>query len=448
MDVYLGRQPILDRGWNIAGHELLFRSSLANFCDSTDNFSATSQVIVNAVLGIGLDRLLGGKPAFINFDRTLLLGNWTTLLPPGKVVIEILETVPPSHEVLSVCHKLQQAGYALALMDSLDDSRTEEFAPFVDILKVDFQRTSPADQEKIVRRYQKLKLKMVAEKVETEAEFRTASQLGYDYFQGYFFASPTVLHTSRVPASQIGGLRLMKQVQQEEMDLGAIEELIRRDISFSHSLLTYLNSAAFHWASRIESIRQALRLLGADGIRKWVWMASLPSLAQNRPPVLVAQVLMRGRFCETIANAAKLPLGNSDPFLAGIFSLLDAILQRPLEGILDELNIGPQIRHALLGSSGQTDPLSLVLRIVKSQERGDFHAVDAAARTIHLSADALGTCYLESLCWVEDVCSSDEQTWRGARSPVPVSFHRNSPAVSGERQQNGAARESRPASHN
>ena len=173
---------------------------------------------------------------------------------------------------------------------------------------------------------------MVAEKVETEPEFRRARQLGYDYFQGYFFARPTVLQAARIPASQISGLRLVKQIQREELDFRAIEELVRHDVSFSHSLLKYLNSAAFHWADRVESVRHGLLLLGSDEIRKWAWMAGLSSLGRNRPPVLMAQVLMRGRFCEAIARAAKLPVGDSDPFLLGMFSLLDAILQRPLAG--------------------------------------------------------------------------------------------------------------------
>src|SRR5271167_2934421 len=132
MEVYLGRQPILDSRCNVVAYELLFRASMDNFCDSLDDVAATSQVIVNAVLGVGLDRLLGGKPAFINFDRTLLLGDWTTLLPPDKVVIEILESVPPDQAVLSVCHQLRRQGYALALDDCLDDARTAAFAPFVD----------------------------------------------------------------------------------------------------------------------------------------------------------------------------------------------------------------------------------------------------------------------------------------------------------------------------
>jgi EAL and modified HD-GYP domain-containing signal transduction protein len=379
---------------------------------------------MNAVLGVGLDRLLGGKPAFIKFDRTLLLGDWTTLLPPDKIVIEILETVRPDQEILSACHKLQQQGYALALQHRLDDGHTEAFAPFVDILKVDFQQTSPPAQDRIARRYGKLNLKTVAEKVENESEFRRASQLGYDYFQGFFFASPTVLKTTHVPASQMSCLRLVKEMQRAEMDFGAIENVIRHDISFSHSLLKYLNSAAFHWTNRVESIRQGLVLLGTNETRRWVWMASLSSLAQNRPPVLMAQVLMRGRFCEAIAGSAKLPVGDSDPFLLGMFSLLGAILQRPLEGILDELNIGRSIRNALLGIGVESDALIPLLRIVKSYEVGDWQGVESAAQLIGLSADVLSTCYLESLSWVDTVFSQDEQTWKVVGSSAPINLRR------------------------
>jgi c-di-GMP-related signal transduction protein len=425
VDIYLGRQPILDRGWNVAGYELLFRSGQALVFDSNNDASAASQVIVNAVLGFGLDRLLGGSRAFIKFDQSLVPGDWTTYLPPDKVVIEILGTVAPEHAILSACDKLQRQGYALALHGSGDDERTEAFAPFVDILKVDFEQTSAADQEKLVRRYQKLNLSMIAEKVETDVAFQRASHLGYDLFQGYFFASPTVLQTTRVPASQTNCLRLMTEIQRTELDFSAIEQLIRHDISFSHSLLTYLNSATFHWADRIESVRQGLFLLGSTEIRKWVSMASLSSMGQNRPPVLIAQVLMRGRFCEMIAGSSKLSLGGSDPFLAGMFSLLDAILQRPLRQILDEIKVGPNIRDALLNPRGEANPLSLILRTVKSYELGDFHGVKETAKFLGLSPGALSTCYLEALSWVETVFSPDEQKWRAAHSAGPVEFRRN-----------------------
>lgn len=432
MEVYVGRQPILDRGWNIAGYELLFRSSHANFRDSTGDVSATSQVISNAILGFGLDRLLGDKPAFVNFDRTLLLGDWTTVLPPEKVVIEILERVEPDRQVLDACETLRERGYALAFHPSGDNKRAAEFAPFVDIMRVDFQKTTPADQESLVRRYQNHNIRMIAGKVETEDEFVRASQLGYHYFQGFFFVSPVVLQTSRVPASKTGGLRLVKLIQHDDMDFDSVEEVIRFDIAFSHSLLTYVNSAAFQWPNRIESVRQGLLLLGADGVRKWAWMASLSSLGENRPPVLMAQVLMRGRFCEAISGLMTLAAGDADPFVIGMFSLLDAILQRPLEGVLDEMNIGPHIRLALLGPPDVENPLSLVLKIVKAYELGDFEQVHAAARIIGLSPDELSSGYLQCLSWVETVFSPDEKRWRAAQPSGLVGFHRDQAACTRE----------------
>jgi c-di-GMP-related signal transduction protein len=409
MEAYLGRQPILDKRCGIVGYELLFRASMANFCNALDDVAATSQVIVNAVLGVGLDRLLGNKPAFINFDRTLMLGDWTTLLPPGRAVIEILETVPADPQVLAACQELRRQGYILALDDCLDDARTAAFAPFVNMLKVDFLQTSHAEQEMLARRYRKLKLKLVAEKIETEPEFQRANRLGYDYFQGFFFARPTVLPAARIPASQISCLRLAKQLQREDLDFPAIEDLVRHDVSFSHSLLTYLNSAAFHWAERIGSVRHGLLLLGSEEIRKWGWMACLSGLGKSRPAVLMAQVLMRGRFCEVIAQKAKILIGDIDPFLLGMFSLLDAILQRPLAGILDDLNISRKIRDALLGETSAGDPLSLLMTIVKSYETGDWQTVDSAAQAIGLSAEVLSACYLDCLSWVESVSSMDDR---------------------------------------
>jgi c-di-GMP-related signal transduction protein len=429
MDVYLGRQPILDSRYSVVGYELLFRASMANFCNALDDVAATSQVIVNAVLGVGLDRLLGNKPAFINFDRTLLLGDFTTLLPPKRAVIEILETVPADHQVLAACHELRRQGYTMALDDCLNDERTAAFAPFVDILKVDFLQTSHAEQETIARRYGKLNIKLVAEKIETEPEFHRANKLGYHYFQGFFFARPTVLQATRIPASQISCLRLVKQIQREDLDYRSIEDLVRHDVSFSHSLLTYLNSAAFHWADRVTSVRHGLLLLGSEGIRKWAWIAGLSGIGKSRPAVLMAQVLMRGRFCEAIAQASKLPVGDVDPFLLGMFSLLDAILQRPLAGILDDLNISRSIRDALLGATPEGDPLSLLLAIVKSYEAGDWQKVASAAQTIGLSADILNACYLDSLSWVDSFSSADGKKEPAAFLSQPPLLTRDNPGL-------------------
>lgn len=409
MNTYLARQPILDRGWNIAGYEVFF---------SPD--SAASDVIA-----IALDRLHGDEPAFVTFDQAFLTDDSSAALAPGKIVVEIPVSVAPERNVFAGCDRLRRAGYAIALKTSRNDDRTEAFAPFVDILKVDFQNTSPDDRAALVKRYRQFQLRLIADNVESDADFQAASRLGYDFLQGLFFTSPSVLRTSRVPASNPGSLRLLKLVQQEDLDFHAIAEVVRHDLAFSHSLLKYLNSAAFHWASEIESVQQALLLLGSNGIRKWVWMASLPSLAQNRPPVLVSQVLMRGRFCEALARQAGLSKEECDPFLTGMFSLLDAILQKPLPEILDELNVGQHIRNALIGPANQNDPLSLALRIVKSYERADFEAAGAAAQSLGLPTEALNTCYLESLHWVESFLASYEHTWPSTPASQGKGFHRD-----------------------
>jgi EAL and modified HD-GYP domain-containing signal transduction protein len=419
MEVFVGRQPILDRGCRTVAFELLFRSSRVNACDEQDAVEATSQVIVNAMLGVGLDRLLGGKPAFINFDRTLLLGDWVSLLSPENSIIELLENVPPDPEVLSACQRISEQGYVTALDDCVDDDRTAAFAPFVDVLKVDFRQTSPAEQERMAKRYGKGKLRLLAEKVETEQEFQWALKLGYHYFQGYFFAHPDVIQGARIPADEISSLRLVKQLQREEPDFRIVEQLIRQDISFTHSLLTYLNSAIFHFAGSIESVRHALLLLGTDELRRWGWMVSLSRMGRGRPAELTAQVLLRGRFCETIAGALGLS-ADADPFLVGMFSLIDAILQRPLEGILNDLNIGQNVRAALLEPPSESNLLGHVLQIVRAYETGNWGLAAAAVNAFGAPVSKINSCYLESVTWVDTMMAQNREASASAAASNPT----------------------------
>lgn len=422
VEFYMTREPILDRGWNIAGYEILMRTRDANGLG--DHASAVSRLFASEVLGEGADGLFGGKPALMDFNLISNLPEWTTLLPPDKVVIEIADSAEPDRSILPSCRTLQEKGYAVTLETSRDDDRTEAFAPFVDILKVNFQQTSADDQAHLIRRYRNLNLRMLARDVRTDAQFHDASRLGYDFFQGPFFASPSVQRTSKVPASSLSSVRLLKLVQYDDMDLDAVEDAIRHDIALSHSLLKYLNSAAFVWASPIESVRQALLMLGADQTRRWVSMASLRALIQNRPPVLVAQVLTRGRFCEALMEHAKMHTGDGDPFMVGMFSLLDAIMERPLKEILDELKIGSRVRAALLGTADADDALFLALKIVKSYESASFEAVWAAAERLGLPSDDLRRCYIDSLKWVE-LFGRDQGTWPATRQADRRSFHRD-----------------------
>ncbi|MDE3197090.1 MAG: HDOD domain-containing protein [Acidobacteriota bacterium] len=385
---------------------------------------AAAEAVTNTEWRASLERVLGDSPAFFTFERSMLAEDWGPLPAPERTIVELADSVPAEQNVFTLCERLRQKGFAVALRAWRNDSRASAFAPFIDILKVDFRVASPDERAALVKRYRELQLRLVAENVETDAEFQAASRLGYDYFQGLFFASPSVLRTSHVPVTNPGSLRLLKLVQQEELDFDAIGKVVRHDIGFSHSLLKYLNSAAFHWASRIESVSQALFLLGSNGIRKWVWMASVPALAQNRPPVLVSQVLMRGRFCELLAERAGISRDETDPFLAGMFSLLDAILPKSLPEILDELSIGESVRKSLLGMAGEDDPLSNALGIVKAYERADFEGIEGAAKRLQLSTAEMNRCYLEGLQWVRSFIANYEHTWPATRASDRTGFRR------------------------
>ena len=423
MAYYLTREPVLDRGWNIAAYEVLMRSGDVN--DPHVHPYAASDLFASEVLGGCADQLLGGKPALMDFSLITNVRDWASLLPPHKLVVEIGNSVQPDDSILPCCRTLQEQGYAVTLETSRDDDRTEAFSPFIDILKIDFEEASPEDQASLVRRYHTLNLRMLARNIRTDSQFRDASRLGCDFFQGPFFISPAVQRTAKLPASGLSSMRLLKLVQSQEMDLNAIEQAIRHDVALSHALLNYLNSATFAWLTPIESVRRALLMLGADQTRKWVSMASLRVLVQNRPPVLVAQVLTRGRFCEALVNQSRMYTGESDPFMAGMFSLLDAIMEKPLREILDELKIGDHIRDALLGTSRPDDPLSLALKIVKAYEVSDFECVRAAADRLLLTNDQLRQCYIDSLKWVE-LFASDQGTWPPTRQADRRGFHRKS----------------------
>lgn len=419
MEFYLTREPILDRGWNIAGYEILMRMHDEDGASHT----SASRAFASEVLGEGNDRLFGGKPALMDLSLLSNVSEWTSMLPPDRVVVEIANGVQPDSSILPTCRTLQEKGYAVTLETSRDDDRTEAFAPFIDILKVNFQETSADDQASLMRRYRELNLRMLARNVRTDSQFQDASRLGFDFFQGPLFASPSVQRTTNVPASGLSSVRLLKLVQPDDMDLDAIEDAIRHDIALSHSLLKFLNSGAFCWDKPIESVRRALLMLGADQTRRWVSMASLRALIQNRPPVLVAQVLTRGRFCETLIEQARMHSGESDPFMMGMFSLLDAITGRPLRDILDELRIGHKMRGALLGTADADDPLLLALNMVKSYEASEFESVRAAAGRLGLSSDDLRKCYIDSLKWVE-FFSSDQGAWPATKQSDRRGFHR------------------------
>jgi c-di-GMP-related signal transduction protein len=399
MDSFVARQAIFDRKQNVYGYELLFRSSTSNGFDGSEASAATSQVIASTLFSIGLENLLSGKRAFINFGRNLLLGNWTTMLPANTVVIEVLESVEPDSEVLEACRALREQGYLVALDDFVCDPRFEPLSERVDIIKMDLRISSRAEQLEMLRRYQGRGVKMLAEKVETQKEFEWCLNAGYDYFQGYFFAKPVLVKSRQVPGFKTNHLKLLEELQQQDLDFNRLEKLISNDVSFSYRVMRYVNSGAFAHAFPIQSIRQALVILGERETRKWISLATLPELARDKAGEVVIQAMVRARFCELLAAQARLAVSTADASLMGMFSLLDAMIDQPLPQILATLNLNETITRALLDHPPNNNVFSLILRLVKDYEVANLEIVTKLSVELGLANGMATTLYLEALRW-------------------------------------------------
>ncbi len=396
MDVFVARQPILDRKQQLHAYELLYRTdAVNNEFDGTEPASATTKVISSSILSIGLERILCGKKAFLNFDHRLLLDQMYLSLPRHTIVIEILESTEPTSDLIALCQSIHQQGYLIALDDFVWHPRMEPLTQIAKLIKIDTRATDKAEQERLLRAYQPRGIAMLAEKVETQEEFEWALRAGYDFFQGYFFARPVIVRGQEIPAVKTTCLRLLRETQRRDIDFERLASLIREDISLTYKLLRYANSALFGRRQKIDSMVRALMVLGEDGIRRWIALAMLPLLATDKPGELVTLSIVRAHFCERLAQLAGIARPD-DAFLMGLFSVLDGLIDRPLEEALIEVNLNPDITRALLGTAPEHEALRTIFRLNQSNELGDWEEVKRLARECGIPFEAVGPAYSEA----------------------------------------------------
>jgi c-di-GMP-related signal transduction protein len=406
MDVFVARQAIFDRQRRVYAYELLFRSSAENNSfDGTEASSATRQVLANTLFAIGLDNILCGKKAFVNLGHQLLLDGLHSILPNDVVVFELLETIEPGPEVFEACRKLRDAGYKLALDDFNADPRFQPLTAFADLIKIDVRTTTKEDQERLVRTYKSQGIQMLAEKVESYEEFRWMRGVGYDYFQGYFFTRPVVVQGRQIPASVSACLRLLEAAQRPEMDFDGVAVLISEDVALSYKLLRYANSALFSRSRPIESIQDALIRIGEYHVRRWTLLATLHQLAAKKPSELATLSVVRAHFCECVAQLAEIR-DHAAAFLMGLFSLLDALIDSPLHLALAEVKLAPEIVAVLLGTSGETDRLTLLYKLMLAYEAANWDEVEALSGRLAVSAVEVADSYLDATRWAGELVTS------------------------------------------
>ncbi|AGF79363.1 EAL and modified HD-GYP domain-containing putative signal transduction protein [Desulfocapsa sulfexigens DSM 10523] len=397
MDVFVARQPIFDSRKKLFAYELLFRTGMANAFPDLDGETATSSLLSSSFFTVGIEQISGGHRSFINFTEDLLLKGTPAMLPAENVVVEVLENVNPTEEVREACRELVAKGYDLALDDFVF---TEEWLPLVKIakvIKIDFRLTPIAEIESIIETVKPYKCKLLAEKIETYDEFQQALEMGFVYFQGYFFAKPEVLRNKDIPSSQLTLLQLITEVNRTEFDVNTLEKLINQDVSVSFKLLKYLNSAFFYRVHPISSIRQAIAFLGERGVRQFVSLIATSKLSESKPSELLRTSIIRARMLELIAESQG-KSNSCDFFMLGLFSLIDAMLDNSMTYLMEQLPLTDSVKDALAKRRGNKLPY---LQAVESYETGNWEKFEETLDLVGADRDRFPAFYLDAVGWAD-----------------------------------------------
>lgn len=402
MEVFVGRQVILDKNLDTYGYELLYRKRHnKNYFDHLDGNKATCEVLNNSFFSIGIDKLTGNKKAFINFTANLLEKQVVTIFDKSKVVVEILEDVKPKYNIIKACYDLKEKGYELALDDFIFSPEYLPLFEIVDYIKVDFMNTSIKERNLIVKAAKAKDITLLAEKIETENEFKTAVKQGYKYFQGYFFSRPKIISGIDIPTLPSHHLAILEVLNKKEVDFEKISQIIEKDIALSYKLLKLINSAAFSLRSEITSIKNVLTFLGTNELKKWLSIVIINNYSENKPLELIRMSVIRAKFSELLAK--ELGCKNIDKFfILGLFSLIDVLLERNLKDILDELPLSIDIKDALLGKEGI---LKRVYDLVLYYEKREWSKVIPLTNTLKLKSLKVNLFFLDSVKWSNQILS-------------------------------------------
>lgn len=396
---FVARQPILDRAQKVFGYELLFRNGIEDYF-AADDINVAARSTLDSSLLFGLNTLCHNSRAFVNCTLEILLKDLVTLLPPSQTVVEILETVEPDDRVVAACKRLRTAGYLIALDDFAPNDPRAVLSDFADIIKVDVRATKMEERAGMIRRFGSPKCKMLAEKLETPHEFYQARDMGFTYFQGYFFCRPEVVRGREVPASRVRYLQLLEMVSRSEIEMRELEKLLKQEAAICYRLLRYLNSPIFGLSLEVKSVRHAMAILGERELRRWIRLIVTVGAAEQGCSELVLMGMTRARFCELLSDQVRT---NNDLFLMGLLSVMDAILEIDINTLLERVPVDSETKAALLGETGG---LGALYQLMLAQESGDWPKASALTKELRLSDDKVGNAWWQAMTWAQEVVGS------------------------------------------
>lgn len=398
MEAFLARQPIFDQHDHVAAYEILYRDSEKNCYQAEDPDAASGRSLLRSFVDFGIQDLTANKHAFINFTDKFIKNGVATIFPSDYLVIEILESVKIDEEIVDCCRSLHDRGYHLALDDFTYSPEYEALLPAIDILKIDFRVTPPNDRANIVKKLRHPGLTFLAEKVETQKEYHEALSMGYQLFQGYYFAKPEVGRCRKITPLSESRMELIRVINQKDAPLEQIIPMIESDLSFSYQILRLVNSAYYSRREYITSIRQAVIYLGTDEIKKWLYVAAVSDIRESGVPEEICLAsLLRSKFLENLALFSGHQKEAPVLLTVGMFSFLDVLLNMPMEKALKEMNFSEEIQRVLTGRN--TGFLGTCLRIEELYEHCCWGMAVKLGGSVGITPEMMRRAYFDAVKW-------------------------------------------------
>lgn len=394
-DIFVGRQPIYNKELGIYAYEMLFRSGSENSAGANLNEDrATSQVIINTFLDIGLDNLVGNALSCINLTERFLIDEDALPIPAERVILDMHSNINSNEATLAALEKLRKAGFTLALQDIRDIPNFNALLKLTDILKINIRDNSIQDIQNRLKSIQKYNIKLLADKVETLEEYEIYNDMGFDYFQGYFLSKPRIIKGKTLETNKLSVMQLLSTLHNANTDISEVEAAISADLTLSYKLLKLINSAFFNLPNEVESIKRAVVFLGRKKLTSWASMLALSSIG-DQPTTVIKIGMVRAKVCELIAVHFKIK-DEDQYFTAGMFSALDILMQRSIESLIEPLPLSSEVKQGILQHKGNIGTLVKCSKLLET----------SAAEEISIkgiSKPELSALYLQADQWAEEI---------------------------------------------
>lgn len=410
MFAFVAREPILDKSKQVFAYELLFRDGKSGTYPEHD--ADKSKLIAEQFHGLGLDDISGEKTSFISFASDTLISRFPTTLNPESVIVELTDNPFTQTGLLEACNHIKQMGFKLAIDDPMMLSERHNLLPLIDIIKVDVTKTRFETIEKHIPKYLDANVQLVAEQVNSQDHFATCTELGFDFFQGYFFAQPEARIVRQLPASKLNIVNLMGEISNDAFDINRISQIIERDAALSYLLLRFINNPTINKRYKITSLKHALNYMGEVEIKKFIALLSLTNLSDEKPLEIVHMSLVRAKFFDLLAQRRGLKTDPPMGFLVGLFSLLEGLLDQSMSDIVKQLPLSDELNNALLGKNAE---FANYMVLVRAFESALWMNVIKQAKILDVEQKQLHALYNQAIIWGNGVRSAITEHYPQAR---------------------------------